>query len=728
MDSPETQAAPESKLHFLDYWRIIRIRKAIIISVFFITTIIAIVVTFLMKPAYSSTASIEIQPDIVSDVPMLNGGVGSSAPYDPYFMETELKTIQGQAVLSQVVEDLNLDQLWGKKINPDGQPLKMNDAIDYLRRLLSLDADRNTKLIDITVFNEDKNLAANIANDLAEAYKDYRLNQHRLQMESGIDKLDGDYQAEETNIFLMQSNVDELRKDLKINDTDPNAMGPTPTITAEQLQHLNELLIEGESTYTRLESQFAEFQDIQATNPTALGDVLLTINSDSMLSDLLSKLHANEQKIVEQQVYLGTNNPDTVAAVSLSETLKEEIKERVDGIMIGLESNLKAQGNEVITISNKVQDIEADTQDEVERGEPYWEAKQHLQDARSLHQLLAAHIESDKADALIPKTTLVTVIDPATPSDIPVRPTKKLNIALGAFFGLLVGVSLAFFIEYLDTSVKTIDEVERVFQAPVLGVIPQNVGSLIEQGVDGSHAEAYRVLRTNILFSRKDENLNSLVVVSAGMGEGKSTTVLNLATVFAQAGQRTLVVDSDMRRPTLHKLLKVTNNMGLINYLLKQNTLEQVIQPTTVPMLDFLASGKLPGSAINILGSEQMRNLISELKQRYDFILFDSPPIMGLSDASVLASEVDLAIQIIQYRRYPQLMNIRAKQMVEKVGGNLVGIVLNNINMAQDESYYYYGGYYYHNNDDSKEPPAKDSSGGDDGTDGSGHTGIQQKY
>ncbi len=298
---------------------------------------------------------------------------------------------------------------------------------------------------------------------------------------------------------------------------------------------------------------------------------------------------------------------------------------------------------------------------------------------------------------------------------------------------MLVGISLAFFIEYLDTSVKTIDEVERVFQAPVLGVIPQNVGSLMNEGVDTSHAEAYRVLRTNILFSRKGENLNSLVVVSAGMGEGKSTTVLNLATVFAQAGQRTLVVDSDLRRPTLHKVLRLNNNTGLINYLLKQNTLDQVIQHTAVPGLDFMSSGKLPGGQVNILGSEQMRNLISELKQRYDFILFDSPPIMGLSDASVLASEVDMAIQIIQYRRYPQLMNIRAKQMVEKVGGNLVGIVLNNINMAQDESYYYYGGYYYHNNDDSREPAAAAStsskgSKGDDDKGGSGRVGIQQKY
>ena len=142
-------------------------------------------------------------------------------------------------------------------------------------------------------------------------------------------------------------------------------------------------------------------------------------------------------------------------------------------------------------------------------------------------------------------------------------------------------------------------------------------------------------------------------------------------------------------------MLHVTNNIGLTNFLLKQNTLEQVIQTTNLPTMDFMASGKLPSSSLGILSSAQMKDLIGELKQRYDFVFFDSPPIMGVSDASILASEVDMTLQVIQYRRYPQPMNIRAKQLIEKVGGNLVGIVLNNINMSQDESYYYYSGYYH---------------------------------
>jgi len=234
------------------------------------------------------------------------------------------------------------------------------------------------------------------------------------------------------------------------------------------------------------------------------------------------------------------------------------------------------------------------------------------------------------------------------------------------------------------------------------------------------------VLRTNLLFSRKDEKFRTLVIVSAGAGEGKSTTALNLATVFAQAGQRVLIVDSDLRRPTLHKLLHVANDLGLTNYLLKQNTLEEVIQTTNVPMLNFMASGKLPSSSMSILNSAQMKDMIAELKQRYDLILFDSPPILGVSDASVLASEVDMVMQVIQYRRYPQPMNLRAKQVIEKVGGNFLGIVLNNINMSQDESYYYYSGYYhdYYSSGNEKEQEAaatKDSGDSDRG-------GIKQKY
>src|SRR6185436_2959789 len=197
-----------------------------------------------------------------------------------------------------------------------------------------------------------------------------------------------------------------------------------------------------------------------------------------------------------------------------------------------------------------------------------------------------------KAEAARPRLGIVEIIDKAEPSLRPVYPKKKVIIPVAIVIGLALGIGLAFFIEYLDTSVKTIDDVERALQAPVLGVIPQNVGSLLEEGPDSPHAEAYRVLRTNILFSQKDSKGNSITIVSGGAGEGKSTTTFNLATVFAQNGQRVLVVDSDLRRPSLHKYLRISNSIGLTNFLMKQNTLEEVIQTTQLQNLDFLPSGR----------------------------------------------------------------------------------------------------------------------------------------
>ncbi len=420
-----------------------------------------------------------------------------------------------------------------------------------------------------------------------------------------------------------------------------------------------------------------------------------TVPGENLLASLLEQKNFADQRLLALVKDIGPDHPDYKKAYASQADLQAKIDARVQGIMKSLEVRVRAVLSGLMTLSNQLEQAKMEDIKKANESQPYFDAKRRLDELLTFRRMLEMKIGLENVDVALPRTIMVTIIDNAVPGMRPVRPNKPLNIALGIIIGLVVGVGLAFFIEYLDTSVKTIDDVERALQAPVLGVIPQNVGLMLEEGAESPHAEAYRVLRTNILFSRKDDKLNSIAVVSAGAGEGKSTTVFNLASIFAQSGQRVIVVDSDLRRPTLHKMLRVTNSIGLTNYLLKQNSLEEVIQTTNNPSLDFLASGKLPSSSLGILSSAQMKDLISDLKQRYDFVFFDSPPIMGVSDASILASEVDMTLQVIQYRRYPQPMNIRAKQLIEKVGGNLVGIVLNNINMSQDESYYYYSGYYH---------------------------------
>jgi capsular exopolysaccharide synthesis family protein len=242
--------------------------------------------------------------------------------------------------------------------------------------------------------------------------------------------------------------------------------------------------------------------------------------------------------------------------------------------------------------------------------------------------------------------------------------------------------------------VKSLEDVERYLQVPVLAVIPKDVGILHRQSGMSPDAEAYRILRTNIEFNRKNPEDNAITVVSGGAGEGKSTTLVNLAYICAQGGYTTLMIDADLRRPRLHTFFDINNSVGLTNYLTTELMLEDVILQTPVDNLYFMPSGVLPADAAGILNSRRMSELIQDVKQRFDLVLVDSPPILGVSDASVLASEVDLTMIVVQHRKLPRNMLLRVKQAVETVGGNVIGVVLNNVDVRSDSQYQYYTSYY----------------------------------
>jgi len=713
MDPLKVPPPQETKLHFLDYWRIIRIRKTVILAVFLLVVITATLVTFILPESYSSTARIKIEHD-QSDIQALMGAPALQN-YDPYFIQTEFEVIQSELILGQVVEAAHLQDKWGKAY-ANGERLTKLEAMGLLKRKMSLHPVRNTILIEIQVFSENRDEAAELANAVAKAYREYRKSEKDTLTSGGIESLIRDRDSKNVEIASARTNLDTLRTNLNISDSMASEYAPAPLMTAESLRHINSLRLEAEVDFVRQETLLNHLRTLDTNQ---LVQTLPTAAQDNLLVSFLEQKNMVDQRVLSIGQDFGTNNPTLIKVLALQADLQDKIEKRVQGIMDTLTVKVDALGKALTNLNQQVEAAKLADMKEASSSRPYFDAKRQLEDLLRFRTILENKIAAESVDKALPKTVMVTIIDSAQPGAKPVRPNKPLNIALGIIIGLVVGVGLAFFIEYLDTSVKTIDDVERALQAPVLGVIPQNVGLMLDEGAESPHAEAYRVLRTNILFSRKDDKLNSMAVVSAGAGEGKSTTVFNLASIFAQGGQRVIVVDSDLRRPTLHKMLHVTNGIGLTNYLLKQNSLEEVIQTTNNPSLDFLASGKLPSSSLGILSSAQMKELISELKQRYDFVFFDSPPIMGVSDASILASEMDMTLQVIQYRRYPQPMNIRAKQLIEKVGGNLVGIVLNNINMSQDESYYYYSGYYhdyyYRSTNESSDSPAGGAPASPDG-------------
>jgi polysaccharide biosynthesis transport protein len=726
METQKPSPAPDTQLHFLDYWRIIRIRKTVILAVFLLVVLTTTAVTFILPESYASTVRIEVGKDTPDIAPLL--GAQPAPQFDPYFIQTEFEKIKSKRVLHKVIDNLRLVEDWSKRLGVEGR-LTKGEVYQLLGKQIDVRQFRNTSLIEIRVYSENKQEASNIANEIASVYRSLRLESRREAAEEAIKVLYSKLASQEEAVTNAQRIVDKYRTEMGGISDIGGEYGPPVTLEPETVRLIERERASIEAQAIRFETLYRE---LAGKTPAQLRHAIPTTVGDQTLANLLDRLNLAETDFAARMIEYGAESelPQVRALRAMIASLNTQIGERVDGVLTGLAAQVASYNASASNLLSKVEIAKLKDAEMTEIYRPYFLAKRDLETKQRIRETIMLRILQETVDAALPKTSVVEITDHAEPGMRPVRPNIALNIALGVVVGLMMGFGLAFFIEYLDTSVKTIDDVERAMQAPVLGVIPQNVGALMEEGPESPHAEAYRVLRTNLLFSRKDSKLNTLTVVSGGAGEGKSTTIFNLATVFAQNGQRVLVVDSDLRRPSLHKLLKVSNSIGLTNFLLRQNTLEEVIQTTKVPTLHFLPSGKLPSSSLGILNSPQMKEFIRMIKERYDFIFFDSPPIMGVSDASVLASEVDMTLLVIQYRKYPQAMTIRAKQMVEKVGGLMLGVVLNNINISQDSYYYYYSGYYY---DYYSKYESSESSGSKNGetkgkTSDRGNLELKQKF
>jgi polysaccharide biosynthesis transport protein len=690
MDSATTNEAPEIKLHFLDYWRVIRLRRSLILVVFLLCVMTSTLLTIWLPKQYSSMVQIEVQKDD-PEVAIAEAHQPALST-DPYFLTTQFKIIESYRILTNVIFNLKLDEKLALQ-NGSPTPWTVDETFDFLVHRISVEQTRMTSLIEISVRNPNPDMAAQIANGVEASYKDFRIEQWKDSRGRGIAALQEKLAGTSNEVQAAQNKVDSLRTNLNIVDMYDQS--------AVSLDLLSKSLEDWDHQRVIAKADYLEYSNIffhlSALDSNQLGGALNTAYarlSDPELNELAVNRRFAREKFVDVSQNYGPE-------MSLYKTVKKQLEEseaayqdKVGAVMTGIDTRVAEDRGLLQLYQQEEEQTTKSKNEQAQRDRPYYDAKADVELKRRNFDQMETLLIREMVEQGQPNQSVVIVCNPARPDKNPVWPKTMLIIPLGVIVGLMVGLGLAFFIEYLDTSVKTIDDVERSLQAPVLGVIPQNVGLILDEGAESPHAEAYRVLRTNLLFSRKNESWNTISVLSGGAGEGKSTTLFYLATVFAQNGQRILVVDSDLRRPTLHKVLHVSNTVGLTDFLLKQRSLEEVIQKTKVPTLDFMASGKLPSSSMSILGSAQMKETIAELKRRYEFIFFDSPPLLGVSDASILASEMDMVLQVIQYRRYPQPMTLRAKQMILKVGGNLVGIVLNNINMSQDENYYYYSGYY----------------------------------
>lgn len=659
-----------------------------VVGIFSLVLATTVGLTFLLPEKFESTVRIRVSKD--TDVAGLYEGARNTG-YDPYFVLTEFEVIKSKSVLYGVITNLNLISRWSARENIPN--LSLQRAYYKLLNDMDVRQFRNTELIEVSVRSKDAMEASEIANTIASAYREDRLKKYKEISEQTAKTFTETLEEYEGRVKGLQEKVDALRLELKISDyiaEGQGAMGPTLEPEAVRKLDMERLTLEGQCS--QLEKFLAELESLD--DAKKLESLMGANPNDVVLNELILKKNLAEQELANVDVSYTADHPDVQRLTQVLQTINQQIDDRVKSSISGLKSRAatlrtQAQANQKMLDEAKQLDAENSA-----KYRPYWNAKRDLENESKMRDALRTRLRVENIDQDIPRASIVQVTDLAEPGLKPVEPNLPLHVVLGIIVGLVGGVGFAFFVEYLDTSFKAIDEVEQTLGASVIGIIPQNVGYLKDDPT-AAYAEAYRVLRTNILFGRKNETMNTITVVSGGAAEGKSTTIMNLATVFAQNDNRVLLVDSDLRRPSLHRILGVSNAEGLTSYLLKQKTLEEVILVSPIKGLDFLPSGKLASTSMGIINSTRMKEFFEEVRTRYDYVFFDSPPIMGVSDASVLASLVDMVVLVVQHRKYPQSMTLRAKQTVEKVGGNLLGIVLNNISINQDSYYYYYSGYYY---------------------------------
>ncbi len=679
----------ESKLHFLDYWRVIKIRMGLILLTFFLVMVTAGVTTYFLPRQYFSRVRMEVKQDNSGPVTAFGGTPMRS--YDPQFVATQFQILQTTEILYPVIDRLELV----KEFSPPGQRLPPQQVYVRLKRSMQLQEVRNTGLIDVGVYDTVAERAANIANTIAVVYQERRRADLQKNVDRGLAQLQEEVSKQRAAVVTAGTEAATLRTEGGINDPDPDKDN-VPLSRSDKSMVFNEQLLQEQET--RVANLRLQVDLIQKLKPEELPQAFRMMNTPDptveRAVESLNSYRGEEERLAASGV--GENHPRIRALRGQAAILRSQLQTALDGQRSGLGNTFALESKKLEDYRTNADKSRKESIDDKTKMKAYIDAKnRYIQEKRILEsadinlkaERMKRNIDMDPAH----------IYDKAEVSLAPAKPDVPTFMTLAAVIGLIVGVGLAFFIEYLDTSVKTLDDVERFLQIPVLAVIPKDISVLMKSAGDSPDAEAYRILRANIEFNKPHRDANTFTLISGGPGEGKSTTLNNLAFTCAKGGYNVLVVDADLRRASQHKFFDVPNDFGLTDYLMGRAEVDEIIKTTKIDNLSFIPAGELPGDSVGILNSQRMTDLIAKLKQQYDLVFFDSPPILGVSDGSVLASEVDITVMVVQHRRFPRAMLQRVKQAVLGVGGRLIGVVLNNVDSKHDDGYSYYNSYneYY---------------------------------
>jgi polysaccharide biosynthesis transport protein len=715
------------EVHLSHYWNIIYKRWKIALSIFVVVMAGALLASYLSKPLYRSAITIQIERENPNQLTMED--LFGIAADEQEFLQTQYIVLKSRELAFRVIDDHKL--LSDPDFYPPGINGKSKEEIekikssvaDGLLAQVTVNPIRNTSIAEIAYVGPTPKLALKIAEGWGTSYM--RLNVAR--------KFETVRQANE----FIASQIGQVKLDLDRARGQLQKYGASKDIVSVDSNNNENITVQ---RLLAVSSDYANAQNERISRQSELNALLraapeTVAGSDPLVIQLTGQISALNREYNQK---LGVFKPDHPTMQTLKQQLDKARQERATAVVNAF-ANARGAAQDAVnaamarenSMRSAVEQSKRETQQQSVDAVTYVDIRTEIETKQALLAQLQRQLNETEVTARLrgSNTSNVHWVDHAQMPAGRFNETMKKNLQNALPLGILLGLATIFFLEYMDRSVKSPEELERVTGFASLGVIPaassfddraarygedkaaaklravdddaRGIDLLPHTDSRSAISEAYRAFRTSLLLASANSP-KVMVVTSSFAREGKTTTSINLAVVLAQMGKPVLLIDADLRRPRLHRVFRGAKNVGLVNYLAANAPLEQIVQPTEVPNLFTILAGPIPPNPSELLGSDRMKLLIQEIRSRYAFVIFDSPPVLAVADAIVLSAGADGVILCVHGGRTPRELVARSAERLRQSKIPVLGAILNNVDLHQ-YGYTYKKSYYeYYQPDDEK--------------------------
>lgn len=718
-------AEPEAGFNLADFLRMLRVRRGIIVGTAVTVVVVAMIVVLQMTPLYSGHAVVMLdeQKNKVEDV----GAVLSGLPTDQASIQNQVQILTSRELAGRVIDKLNLDRdpefntnlapgwlsllAWVNPKNWFGQKVstltkdeetqrERDNLIDKFLGRLSVDPIGLSTALNVTFESESADQAARITNAIADAYVEDQLNAKFEATQKATKWLSDRIQQLATQVQAAEAAVQQYKAENNLTET---ATGGS--VVDQQLATVNGQLILAKSDLAEKQATYAQVASLARSGRQA--DVAQVV-----ASPLITQLRGQETDLIRQEAELSTRYgprfPKMIDLENERKNLDAKIAEEVQRIVESVRNDVSVAAANVNSLQGSLNQLEQQSQTQNKAKVQLKSLESTAASARSMYEAFLSRLKETQGQEGI-QTPDARVISPATVPNAPSSPQKGRALGLAAAGGLMLGLLLAFAVERLDSGFRTTSQVENLLGLPVLATIPEVMGANRNETVNAadrivdkpmsSFAEAVRGLQLGLTLSNVDQQPKIILVTSSVPGEGKTTLAVSLARLAARNGKKVVIVDGDLRRPTVAETVGLGSiEHDIVDALTGVLPLDQCFSRDTRSDALILACGSIPSNAMDLIGSQAMEKLLADLARVFDFVIVDSAPLLPVNDTKILSRLADTVLFVTRWEKTPRDAVVNAVRSLADVDATIAGVALARADTARFQQYNYgYQNYYSYN-------------------------------